>query len=316
MHKKLLDILACPECGKELELKDTKEYLDSNNIITGILKCLKCNKEYKIKRGIPRFVDTDSYVGSFSFEWKRHAKTQLDSYNKWNYSEREFKATWPFDLSEFKNKLVLDCGCGMGRFAEIALQYGAIVVGTDLSFAIDVAYNNLGGNINFHPVQCDIFKLPFKLEIFDYAYSLGVLHHTPDAKGAFFKIVPHIKKGGGFAINVYSEYDKIHIGFTKFYRKIVKFIGIRLFWYICYLLALLYYPSKLKFLRKIFLAVAPFRIGYNYAWTHLDTFDWYTPTYMSFHSHKEVDSWFFEAGLTDFRIVQGQVGFFGRKPLK
>ncbi len=38
---KLLEILACPACGGELELKDDK------------IVCVKCGRTYPIKNGIP-----------------------------------------------------------------------------------------------------------------------------------------------------------------------------------------------------------------------------------------------------------------------
>ena len=34
-------------------------------------------------------------------------------------------------------------------------------------------------------IQADIYKLPFKLEQFDYVYCLGVLQHTPNVQKAF-----------------------------------------------------------------------------------------------------------------------------------
>ena len=38
---KLLEILACPACGGEVELKEQK------------ILCLKCGRKYPIKNGIP-----------------------------------------------------------------------------------------------------------------------------------------------------------------------------------------------------------------------------------------------------------------------
>ena len=35
--------------------------------------------------------------------------------------------------ADLEGKLVLDAGCGMGRFAEVAASHGARVVGVDLS---------------------------------------------------------------------------------------------------------------------------------------------------------------------------------------
>jgi len=54
MKKKLLDILACPVCKGELELKVDKE--DSGEIITGSLYCPKCDVNYPIKDTIPNLL--------------------------------------------------------------------------------------------------------------------------------------------------------------------------------------------------------------------------------------------------------------------
>src|SRR5947199_61256 len=70
-------------------------------------------------------------------------------------------------------KLVLDVGCGMGRFADVATRWGAHVVCVDLSLAAEVAARNLADrSATFF--QADVFNLPFASESFDYIYSIGV----------------------------------------------------------------------------------------------------------------------------------------------
>src|SRR5208337_3717658 len=69
--------------------------------------------------------------------------------------------------------------CGMGRFADVATRWGAHVVGIDLSLAAEVAARNLAGR-KATILQADVFHLPFVPESFDFIYSIGVLHHTPD----------------------------------------------------------------------------------------------------------------------------------------
>ena len=57
---------------------------------------------------------------------------------------------------------------------------------------------------NVHIVQADIFVLPFK-KVFDYAFSVGVLHHTPDPKKAFLSLAGKVKKGGAISAWIYGE---------------------------------------------------------------------------------------------------------------
>ncbi|MFZ3245322.1 MAG: methyltransferase domain-containing protein, partial [Candidatus Acidiferrales bacterium] len=79
-----------------------------------------------------RFVDAEKYAGSFGFQWHKHAQTQLDGPDN-TESEFDFRQRTGFTPDELRGKLVLDVGCGMGRFAEVASRWGATVVGVDLS---------------------------------------------------------------------------------------------------------------------------------------------------------------------------------------
>jgi len=51
MYKYLLNIICCPICKGNLNIEIEKE--EEISIISGKLKCTKCNKEYIIKDGIP-----------------------------------------------------------------------------------------------------------------------------------------------------------------------------------------------------------------------------------------------------------------------
>jgi uncharacterized protein YbaR (Trm112 family) len=54
MKEDLLDILCCPTCKGELELRIEKE--EKEEIIEGALICKKCKMKYPIKDGIPDFL--------------------------------------------------------------------------------------------------------------------------------------------------------------------------------------------------------------------------------------------------------------------
>ena len=54
MDIKLMDILCCPDCKCELELKVIKQ--ERNEIFTGELICGKCNVTYPINDGIPNLL--------------------------------------------------------------------------------------------------------------------------------------------------------------------------------------------------------------------------------------------------------------------
>ena len=111
----------------------------------------------------------------------------------------------PVDKGFFLDKVVLDAGCGKGRHVWLSAKFGAKdVIGVDLSKAVDVAFENTRNFPNAHIVQADIYHMPFRAP-FDYAYSIGVLHHLPDPKKGFFSVVQHLKDGGRMSAWVYGR---------------------------------------------------------------------------------------------------------------
>ena len=54
MKRELMDILACPVCKGELELRVETE--EENEIITGSLICHQCDETYPIEDAIPNML--------------------------------------------------------------------------------------------------------------------------------------------------------------------------------------------------------------------------------------------------------------------
>ncbi|HEX2679825.1 MAG TPA: class I SAM-dependent methyltransferase, partial [Candidatus Dormibacteraeota bacterium] len=131
----------------------------------GTLRC-QSGHTYAVVRGIPRFVASDGYAANFGFEWNLHNKTQLDTSSK-HESEDTFIEKTGFKREDLAGKLVLDVGCGMGRFSDVVSRWGATIVGIDLTSAVDAAYANIGARENVHLAQADIFNLPFRDGTFD-----------------------------------------------------------------------------------------------------------------------------------------------------
>ena len=85
-----------------------------------------------------------------------------------------------FTKKDLKKKVVLDAGCGAGRFTEVCLKMNATVIAIDASEAINVAKVNLKNrDSNLFLIKADVLKLPLKTGVIDYSFSIGVLHHTP-----------------------------------------------------------------------------------------------------------------------------------------
>lgn len=308
LDKEVLAVLRCISCGSRLEEQSTG------------LKCVDCGRTYPNVHGVFRFVDAEQYAGSFGFQWHVHARTQLDTADS-SRSDQDFRERTGFTPEDLAGKLVLDVGCGMGRFADIATRWGARVVGIDLSLACEVAARNLADrNANFS--QADVFNLPFAPESFDFIYSIGVLHHTPDCERAFKRLPGLLKPGGRVAIWLYSGYNKWY-RMSDVYRKVTRRLPPRLLHKLCYGVVPLYGVHQV--LRRIplvgrpassALALAvPMAFHRDREWRILDTFDWYSPWYQSKHTYEEVFRWFESCGLENLRVIDKPIAVQGQRPV-
>lgn len=311
MKVSLLNIVRCPACRGQLAARPDQK--DGDEVVSGDVVCVQCGGAFPIRRGVPRFVMSDSYTDAFSFEWNVHRTTQLDSSTGRTDSLDRFATSLGFPLSELDGKLVLDVGCGTGRFAEIALKSGATVVGVDLSRAVDAAYTNIGTHPRMHIIQGDVFCLPLARDTFDVIYSLGVLHHTPDCRQAFEQLPPYLKPSGKVVITVYTDRNKYYCMSTNFWRRWTPKLPKRLLYALCHVAIPLYYIYKIPGVRVIGMGLFPINMDRRAKWRVLDTFDCYSPTYQSYHNYPEVFEWFEHCGLRNIRAIEPEVTVVGTR---
>ena len=202
MKARLVELLACPACHASLALRT--DATDGAEITAGELTCTKCAARYPVQGGIPRFTATHSRghaatARAFGFQWKRYSA--LDE----RYRAQFLDWLRPVDAAFFRDRTVLEGGCGKGRHTALAAEFGARdVVAIDLSEAAEVAYANTGAHPAVHIVQADLNHPPVK-RVFDYAFSVGVLHHLPDPEQGFRALVSRVKPGGHMSAWVYGR---------------------------------------------------------------------------------------------------------------
>jgi SAM-dependent methyltransferase len=309
ISERVLAVLRCLKCGARLL-----------NQADGLV-CAGCGAVYPLVNGVVRFVDAENYAGSFGFQWTLYNQTQLDSSIS-QRSEDAFRGRTGFTPEDLAGKLVLDVGCGMGRFAEVATRWGAWVVGIDLSQAVEAAARNLRDR-DADILQADVFKLPFAEESFDFIYSIGVLHHTPDCERAFKALPRLLKPGGRIAVWLYSAYNPWY-RMSDVYRKITRRTKPRTLHALCKIVVPLYAVHQV--LRKVPLVgrpassalawLLPMSFNKDATWRVLDTFDWYSPWYQSKHTYEEVFRWFESCGLQDLRVIEQPIAVQGRRPME
>jgi SAM-dependent methyltransferase len=301
-----VDILSCPRCGTPIAVADGDR---ADEIESGTLRC-QGGHTFPIVGGVPRFVESELYVQNFGFEWNVHAGTQLDSAGS-DESEQAFRAKTGFTPELLMGKLVLDVGCGMGRYIDVASRWGATVVGVDLSRAVEAAQRNVGRRPHVNIAQANVFELPFRAGTFDFIFSLGVLHHTPDTKAAFDRLPGLLRTHGRIAIWLYSNYGGWRP--SELYRYVTPRLPKRLLHGLTYVAVPLYYVHKIPVVGPALSFLTPISHHPKARWRVLDTFDWYSPKYQWKHSYEEVFPWFEQHGLTDIRVLGAPIALQGTK---
>jgi SAM-dependent methyltransferase len=349
MNERLTKLLVCPRCKAGLSLDASEK--KGEQIISGNFRCESCAAQYPIKNGIPRFVSSEAYTSSFGFEWKHWRRTQFDT-NSRKSSGASFLVSTGTRKEDWAGKLVLDAGCGAGRYMDVVARSGAEVVGVDLSLAVEVAQENLGHLPNCHFIQADLFELPFPANTFDFFYSIGVLHHTPSTRRAFIYLVRTLKPNGEAAIWVYprrrlaetfeyfpervNEVLALDVNFrippqraalvrrmaplldwimetsSSIERAFTTRLPARWLYALCHIAIPLYYLYRIPIFFPLRL-VTKIAMDPDPEWRVLDTFDWYSPRYQWKHTYPEVRAWFEQAGMEEVTLLPRPVAVRGRK---
>jgi len=202
----MVDVLACLACGGGLDLS-TQEMASDGHVMSGTLRCTSCGAQFPVARGIPRLTEgaLSGHVGEtidgFGYQWER-ATALFDA--RFSRAETFLDFIHPVQQEWFAGKTVFDGGCGSGRFTLLAAAFQArMVVGVDLSSAVEIAFDRTRHLANVVIVQGDMLRLPLR-RVFDYAFSIGVLHHTSDPRAAFLQMASKVVPGGGVSAWVYG----------------------------------------------------------------------------------------------------------------
>ena len=99
-------------------------------------------------------------------------------------------------LEPFGGQLVLEAGCGAGRFTEVLLKQKAKVVSVDLTEAVEANQENCPQGTGHRLAQADILQLPLARRQFDLVLCIGVIQHTPSPEKTIAALAEHVKEGG------------------------------------------------------------------------------------------------------------------------
>jgi SAM-dependent methyltransferase len=283
----------------------------------GALRCSACATSFPITKGVPRFaqlseVESDKQATAENFGWQWLHFTEDDT----RYAEQFLGWIAPVTPEFFRDKVVLEGGCGKGRHTLLAARWGAQdVIGIDLSGAVETAFAATRSLPNAHIIQADIYHLPLARK-FDYAFSVGVLHHLPDPRSGFMSLAAKVKPGGYLSAWIYGLENNEWI--TRFVNPVRERVTSRLDQRVllqlskipaaCMYLAtkLVYGPlnrngsglGKHLFYSDYFSAVAPF----GWREQHLIVFDHLVAPTAFYIPREEFEEWWRELGARDVTI--------------
>ena len=146
-----------------------------------------------------------------------------------------------------KNTYALDIGCGTGRWTKYLSNRIGFIEAIDPSNAVLAADHLLAGVDNVRITKAAVETIPFDDETFDFAMSIGVLHHIPDTQQAMADCVKKVKRGGYFYCYLYYNFDNKGFAFktlfaiSDLFRKLVSRMPSGLKRFSCDLLAVFFY---------------------------------------------------------------------------
>lgn len=169
-------------------------------------------------------------VKSFDFMWPKNT-------NKKNYNTSRVLAELrlqqiikkiSLDQKFFQNKIVLDSGCGPGRYIDVMLKYNPKkIIGIDSGKSI-IKKNKMKfkKNKNVFFIKSKFDKLKLKSNSIDFLISAGVLHHTQTSlKKLINEHARVIKKNGYFFVFIIGSGGQ-ELSLWKFCRKVMSDINI------------------------------------------------------------------------------------------
>jgi SAM-dependent methyltransferase len=280
MNPELISLLQCPRCRGNLGVEGGPS--------PGLI-CRSCAASYAIVGGVPRLAG-ESYAASFGRQWNRYDVARPEE------DEATFRVKTGVDPRELAGRLVLDAGCGGGRYARLLGRHGARVVGVDLSSAVDKAAALCAEFPDVAIVQADLLDLPVADGAFDLVYSIGVLHHTPDPRRAFAQIARRVKTGGRLAVWLYRRNTAPQEWLNSALRAVSTRLPAPVLEPLCTGLGVL---GGVPVLNRTLNKLANFSSHPDRILRVCDNFDWYAPRYQSHHTPNELRNWFAEEGFTD-----------------
>jgi SAM-dependent methyltransferase len=212
-----LELLACPICRGDLAAD---------------WACRRCCKQYEAPDGIPNLrLASDARVDvvrqfyeetPFPGYPARDSLTWLNARAERSDFARLLNQAIPSDAR------IVDLGCGTGQMSLYLARAHRLVIGADLtrkSLELGAAAAQRFQLSRVLFVETDLHCPGLREASFDVVYSSGVLHHTPDPRASFARIVRLARPGGMIVLGLYNVVARIPL---QLRRLVARLTGYRL----------------------------------------------------------------------------------------
>lgn len=212
-------ILACPKCGSKL------------TILQLSWSCRKCGKEWPIDSDrVVRLSDSSEFFGADQEGMRKllqemRGMSAEEFFNDIEHLEKAYRdfeydyclnparADWTV-LGDFKDKIIVDLGCGYGTVSHPLVARAKIVIGVDNALERAKFFSLVAGFrqiVNIIPIHGNVFDLPLKEGVIDVFVCMGLLEYA----GTWKQGVRPIEVQRGFFEHLHrhlSERGEIWIG--------------------------------------------------------------------------------------------------------
>ena len=250
-------------------------------------------------------------IESFGSEWTRYSQNKLKIKGQ-SKAFNDYFSIFPFSSLK-SGSIGLDIGAGSGRWAKYLLERGYCVDCLEPSNAFRVAAQNLKQYRNTTIINQTLAEYSLNSQVkYDFAYSLGVLHHMPMLNSALNDCISLLKPKAPFLAYIYYSLDNKNSIFralwnvSDFIRRFVSRLPLPFKIFTCEIIALFIYWPIIQICRTLRHLGLPYKhlplsyyIDHGYYTLRTDSFDRFATPLEKRYSRSELKKAFEDAGFVN-----------------